>query len=213
MKSADIEKKIDEVKQNKEAVLEALNPLQEQFKEELAKEALGDKNSVGELRAKISTLNQQLEEADQLLPALREKLKKQQLIEQKETREKARKEADKVKKDIKENHLPEVEKSMGELQEKLETLIEMQRVYISLMNKAKGSSHAVAPNLGYQMEKELVKLLQRYELGKNKQDSRTEKRSQKFDKNEPDKESYFSSLQDMTEEELVALQRENNTEN
>ena len=210
MQSIDLEKKINDVEQQKENLIKQMESLQEQFKEALVKEALNEINDAGKLREQISGLKEKLEEIEQLLPALYQKLKMQKKAEEEEARAKSKAEADKVKSDIKNNHIPAVEKGMQDLLASLQKLRTEQRRFTHLMSQAKGSIHHTAPSLGFQIETGLIDLLQEYKNEKVRRKSQADRRSREADLliNEgQDQEAVYDNLQDLSEEELAQLMK------
>lgn len=171
MKAKDIKAKIDELNQQRAKLLSEIEPLQEQLKEELAKEALGENNKADDLRPKLETLKKQGEEIDLLLPVLVDKLNTQEVQEQKAENKKLLQKAAAVEKELKEKALPEFEGKLQELRETMNQLEYKQKQWRSLRTQA-GESAIKEPPGPVSLQKELKSLLMIYERQQRQKTSR-----------------------------------------
>lgn len=171
MKAIDIKAKIDELNQQRAKLLSEIEPLQEQLKEELAKEALGENNKADDLRPKLETLKKQGEEIDLLLPVLVDKLNTQEVQEQKAENKKLLQKAAAVEKELKEKALPEFEGKLQELRETMNQLEYKQKQWRSLRTQA-GESAIKEPPGPVSLQKELKSLLMIYERQQRQKTSR-----------------------------------------
>jgi len=162
MKAKDIKAKTDELNQQRAKLLSEIEPLQEQLKEELAKEALGENNKADDLRPKLEALKKQAEEIDLLLPVLVDKLKTKEAQEQEEKNKKLLQKAAAVEKELKEKALPEFEGKLQELRETMNQLENKQKQWRSLRVEA-GESATKEPPGPVSLQKELKGLLKIYE--------------------------------------------------
>jgi len=171
VKAKDIKAKIDELNQQRAKLLSEIEPLQEQLKEELAKEALGENNKADDLRPKLETLKKQGEEIDLLLPVLVDKLNTQEVQEQKAENKKLLQKAAAVEKELKEKALPEFEGKLQELRETMNQLEYKQKQWRSLRTQA-GESAIKEPPGPVSLQKELKSLLMIYERQQRQKTSR-----------------------------------------
>jgi len=163
VKAKDIKAKIDELDQQRAGLLNEIEPLQEQLKEELVKEALGESNKADDLRPQLEKLKKQAEEIDLLLPTLGDKLKAQEAQEQEEKNKKLLQEAAAVEKELKEKALPEFEGKLQDLKQAMNQLENKQKQWRSLRTQAGISPIIKEPPGPVSLQKELQSLLNSYE--------------------------------------------------
>jgi len=172
VKAKDIKAKIDELDQQRAGLLNEIEPLQEQLKEELVKEALGESNKADDLRPQLEKLKKQAEEIDLLLPTLGDKLKAQEAQEQEAENKKLLQEAAAVEKELKEKALPEFEGQLQDLKQALNQLENKQKQWRSLRTQA-GESAIKEPPGPVSLQKELKGLLKIYERQQRQKASRS----------------------------------------
>lgn len=171
MQAKAIKAKIDELDQQRSKLLSEIEPLQEQLKEELAKEALEENNTADDLRPQLQALKKQAEEIDLLLPVLGDKLKAQEAQEAQEKAKELLQEAAAVEQELKEKELPEFEGQLKELQEALNSLESKQKQWRSLRGQA-GESAIKEPPGPVRLQRELKALLNIYERQERQRASR-----------------------------------------